>query len=96
LHPVDAEELYQEGLQVETGKLAKDKQNAMERAKSRRREREQESVREVEEEKKLASGILSRKKRRLYDRIQYTKTKKETRAEKLKQKAADFRQNVTK
>merc|ERR1712000_714111 len=43
LHPVDAEELYQEGLQVETGKLAKDKQNAMERAKSRRREREQES-----------------------------------------------------
>ena len=91
---VDAEEIYQEGLQVETGKLRKGDGNAEDRAKVRRREREEEAVRQTQEEKDLVAGTMTRKKRRLYERIQNTKQKKEVRANKLRERAEDFRSNM--
>lgn len=41
----------------------------------------------AEEEKGLAAGLLTRKKRRLFDRIQYSKKKKAEKADGLKLKA---------
>lgn len=41
----------------------------------------------MQQEKDLAAGILTRKKRRLYERIQYSKRKKDEKIKLLKEKA---------
>jgi hypothetical protein len=61
--------------------------DAKKRAKERRREREMEGIQNAEEEKALAAGTLTRKKRRLFERIQYSKKKKAQKADGLKIKA---------
>merc|ERR1711991_593492 len=87
----DAEDLYEEGLAQEQGLLQpKEGQDAAARVQSRRRERQEAEINEREEEKALQSGLLSRKKRRLYDRITYTRKRKESRSALLKKKAQAF------
>ncbi len=83
----DAEALYQEGLAKETGKQTGEESKALKRAKERRRERDEAVAEEKEEEKTLQAGTLTRKKRRLYERIQFSKKKKADKAEDLTQKA---------
>jgi pescadillo protein len=90
----DAEDYYQQGLAAEMGTLPEGAEDASTRAKNRRREREEAAVNELEEEKALKSGILTRKKRRLYERIQYGKKKKVGRAERLKNKAENFKKSM--
>jgi pescadillo protein len=91
LDHVDAEELFQEGLAAETGRGSG--KSALKRAKERRRDREEAAAEEKEEEKTLQAGTLTRKKRRLYERIQYSKKKKATRADGLKEKAKAAKKN---
>lgn len=87
----EAEDVYQEGLALELGLLQKSRDNqeeqgAQERAKQRRREREQTEAAEAQEEKNLAAGTLTRKKRKLYQKIQYGKGKKSEKVKNLETK----------
>lgn len=83
----DAEDIYQEGLALELG-AADQEGAAAARAKSRRREREAAEEKQIREEKALAAGTLTRKKRKLYEKIQFGQKKKAERVDKLKAKAS--------
>ncbi|KAI0474012.1 Pescadillo N-terminus-domain-containing protein [Xylariaceae sp. FL0804] len=94
----DAELQYQRELVAElTGQPVKqDKTNAQSKAKAEARKKLARQAREEAEELERAKGMLSKKKRKLFEQMQYTNNKKSAEDQKLRAKRRKLEKQKTK